>query len=52
MREKNNMNFVWRDYNSETMGCVEIWFDETAVNLIVFDDIEDKSSNNKAYHLR
>ena len=31
------MNFVWRDYNPETMGYVENWLDEHAVRMTGMD---------------
>ena len=32
------MNFIWRDYNPETMGFVENWLDEYAVRMTGMDD--------------
>lgn len=32
------MNFIWCDYNPETMGYVEIWLDEQAVRMTGMDD--------------
>ncbi len=32
------MNFVWRDYNPDTMGYVENWLDETAVKMTGMDE--------------
>ena len=32
------MNFVWYDYNPETMGVVENWLDEHAVRMTGMDD--------------
>jgi len=34
----NKMDFVWRDYNPETMGYVENWLDEHAVKMTGMDD--------------
>ena len=32
------MNFIWHDYNPETMGYVENWLDEYAVRMTGMDD--------------
>ena len=32
------MNFVWCDYNPETMGYIENWLDESAVNSTGLDE--------------
>ena len=32
------MNFIWHDYNSETMGYVENWLDKFAVRMTGMDD--------------
>lgn len=32
------MNFVWRDYNPETMGYIETGLDEYAVRMTGMDD--------------
>lgn len=34
----NNMNYVWCDYNPETMGYVENWLDESAVRFTGMED--------------
>lgn len=32
------MNYVWCDYNPNTMGCIEKWLDENAVNATGLDE--------------
>lgn len=32
------MNFVWRDYNPETMGFIENWLDESAIRSTGLDE--------------
>lgn len=32
------MNFIWRDYNPQTMEYIEKWLDESAVNFTGLDD--------------
>ena len=32
------MNYVWRDYNPNTMGYIEAWLDESAIQSTGLDD--------------
>ena len=32
------MEYIWRDYDPETMGYVESWLDEAAVRSTGLDD--------------